>query len=131
MPPKTLPSYHQELSEFNPNLTALWATFIPSRLSAKFKVHNSRKMALSAFTGASGVQLWEFSSGQWWLRAEKPLNADRPKDCTVCGGSTLAHNSGTQRTWNVGAYKFEKVGSRVTDELKLMFLCESCYGLFP
>lgn len=73
--------------DFDPNKSnsGSWATYVPMRRGAAFKVHRTRGHATSAIVNAGLGVLYERGSDGRWV--ERMRQEEYVRECLVCGGN--------------------------------------------
>lgn len=107
---------------FDPNdmYKTPWATYVPGRNGADFKVHGKRGFALSAMDDHCVLYEFDFASLRWKevLRRER---GGAPLTCEDCGVSLNPRDYRTRGHWVI-----VKRNSRVVEPLEQRYVCPPC-----
>lgn len=127
-----------KFEDFDPNdvhdESPVWAVYDEQR----FRTYGNRAAALNAFMHAYKAKLYQMVDGRWIERAVKPVSHQSFKEhpCDLCGQqpqeAIYEYNRQRGRVptgetrYAHGHWVWEKIGGKIPDPPKLLFICYSC-----
>lgn len=111
------------VQDFDPNQPPKGSSLYGVYDGRSFRVAIRRVTAIQWVHNNTPSTLWELINGHWVQRAYKESQA-AGTPCSMCRAPV------GPRDWSHGyGHAFEKQGGRISDALKLLYLCTNCFDI--